>query len=267
MATYNRIMSGAQILNLITSEHYSSSIQAALPDVQAAVEKIKCVFHAMPNEHGNNIPGILAIRDLLFDLSAHDSLSNCFTIVAPHTHWQIGKPIIYIYEPVNERYIIGHHRIDQQQLYAPSSFIFTKRGALPYEWCDHSVANMFTGEYDVCYQIINVLSKRLFHLHWPLGLQIDFRFKETIQSKSVSSIESDIVDTKDLYFGLSSIIKSKGTDSDTAQVGWHALSDKSLHLNNSELDVLHKIRNYFSGLETEEDKSRLWARVVRFDEQ
>jgi len=212
-----------------------------------AIEKIKQYFKVQPSINGNNIPGILDIRDRLFKLVEQKEFVNAFAIVASHTHWRAQKPIVYNYFINENQYIIGPHSINSDSIYYPVSFVFHEDFPLAFEWAEGLPLNI--KEFEIALLIINKLNSEIQNKKYPIGISIDFRFKKSLFENPIFSVEVPIDEIGQKYLGFSKIntleyFESNKQDEETEQVAWHPFSDLNLSLEEGELQVLKNLREY-----------------------
>jgi hypothetical protein len=84
------------------------------------------IFHyyqQYPSVDRNNIAGTVAIWDLLYQQGVTREQVNCLSVIAPHTHWESDQPVIYCYEELAKKYVIGQHKVVASKKYFPVSFV------------------------------------------------------------------------------------------------------------------------------------------------
>jgi len=210
-----------------------------------AIKKITDYFNVTPSINGNNVSGIVDIRDRLFKLSEKKEFVNAFAIVASHTHWVDRKPIIYHYLKSKNCYIIGTHPINPDSTYHPVSFAFNSNFPLAFEWCEG--LSLIEDEYKIAFDLVNNLNDEIQNKNYPIGISIDFRFKKSLFEKPIASVELPIDETGHDFFGYSKIVSLEYFESTrkgegTEQVAWHPFSDLILGLNQAEMEILNKLR-------------------------
>jgi hypothetical protein len=210
-----------------------------------ALKQIKKTFKKKPNVDGNNIEGIVKLRNEIFTIAKKEKYINPFVITASHTHWDKPKPVIYKFDKNNKRYLIGQHKIDKKLIYYPVSFVFDNQNYLPYEWAVN--INFITNEYIKAISIVRMLTKKINVTKYPLGISIDFRFKNSLFDKPIPTVELPIDEIENKYYGYSEIItlenfESSQIEETTEQVGWYPFSDYLLNLDNSEQKILNELR-------------------------
>lgn len=226
-----------------------------------AVEKVERFFSVRPNLDGNNISGITEIRDNIFETADNTEVINAFTIIAPHTHWRDNKPIIYHYNKVRDRYIIGPHAIDPDKIYTPVSFVFYKGNPLPFEWADYTCA-IDEKEFIRCKEIIIKLNEEYSGRHLPLGIAVDFRFKKSLFINFGATVEIPEENEVSPDYGFSYILShdsfvEEQAGKATEQVAWHARSIRTLSLTKDEEKLLSDLRRLIDSVENENEKSGL----------
>ena len=220
-----------------------------------AIKRITNFFNQPPSINGNNIFGIVDIRDTLFKVSKQKEFVNAFAIVASHTHWKDRKPITYHFLQEENRYIIGTHSINPAKTYYPVSFAFNDKFPLAFEWCESKLIN--ENELKVAAEIVIELNKSVAKKMYPIGIAIDFRFKSSLFEKPVPSIELPIDETKNEFYGYSEIItleyfEANQQGEETEQVAWQPFSDLMLGLDEDELEVLNNLRFLVSSEKNED---------------
>ena len=244
------------MIELINQSDYINKIQSYQCEVNVALEKILKHYNVVPNEIGSNIDDISKIRDAIYDLNKDNAIMiNCFSIIAPHTHWEKNNAIIYFYDKENSRYVIGHHLISYDTYYYPCSFVFSKNGPIPYEWIDSSSTFIQENDLLLCHKTIEKLNSLFRSKFIPLGVAIDFRFKHRLYETSIPTIEAPIANRDDKYWGFSYIYKDERNIEDISdpntqfqQVAWHSISDKVYNLESNETEILNQLRQEFSNL-------------------
>ena len=230
-----------------------------------ALSLIKEKYNTLPDVNGNNITAITEIRNLLYNNVAEKEKINAFAIVAAHTHWEEMKPVIYKYFKDSNIYIIGQHLINDSEMYVPTSFVFSKDYALPYEWTDSSIS-IHPNEWTDAYSIISDVAKRITFDTIPFGMSIDFRFKESLFETSKQSFEIPISDKGDIHYGFSMIMNRTAYDDrtevgDAEQVAWHPHSDLSLGLSYNEKEILMQLRLKLNEFSTEEQRLEFLSKL------
>lgn len=218
-----------------------------------AIERINNYFEVQPSINGNNIPGIIDIRDRLFKIAEQNEFVNAFAIVASHTHWNNLRPIVYTFDINENQYIIGPHNVNINSIYYPVSFAFYNGFPLAFEWCEAGLINEL--EYKKAFLIICKLNSEIKSKKYPIGVSIDFRFKKYLFEKPIPSVELPIDKKGHKFFGYSKIItleyfETNQKGEETEQVAWHPFSDLNLGLNENELEVLNNLRIYFTSTKT-----------------
>lgn len=96
-------------------------------------QRIRAFYKVPKNFPASYIARFVQLAKLTGD--ARDSIS----ILAPHTHWHYDRPIIYKYNAAHNRYVVGLHSVQAEDLYRPVSFIVHNGRIFAYEWLDVSV--------------------------------------------------------------------------------------------------------------------------------
>jgi len=210
-----------------------------------AIKKITKFFKQSPSINGNNISGIVAIRDNLFYIAEQKKFINAYAIVASHTHWVDRKPIIYHFLEKENKYIIGPHSINPDETYYPVSFAFDDRFPLVFEWCEAKLIN--ENEFKIAVDIVMRLNAEVCQYNYPFGIAIEFRFKSSLFEKPIPSIELPIEEKENEFFGYSEIVtleyfEANQQGEETEQVAWQPFSDLMLGLSLDELEVLNELR-------------------------
>ena len=239
-------------------EKYSQHSKLVFPDYvsripKIALKKIEEKFKFYPSLSGNNISGIVDIRDYIFEISNSKNFSNVFVITAPHTHWNLDKPIIYRYFEDKNEYIIGQHNIKKNVIYYPVSFAFYKDYPLAYEWLE-STSDIIQKDFQTIYSAIIKINSKFKNNNYPLGIAIDFRFKKSIFKKAIPTVELVIDDDKNYeFYKFSRIVSREFFNSSPLakktileQVGWNSVSDLFLKLNKEETEILNEVRQFVS---------------------
>lgn len=225
---------------------------------EVAVARLRDAFGAVPSRSGHDNPAIRAFREWLFDHTANGPAKDALLIVAPHTHWDEGLPIVYRAASA-ARYVVGPTVLAPQAVYRPVSFVFSAEGPLPYEWADASIA-MPEAELESTWQAITAASQEFWREGWPLGLSINFRFKSRLfEDRPIDNVEREIAGDASHQ---SEIIRTDAGGSpsaadDALQVAWHCYSDRCYGLSATESGLVEQLRALSDGLDGEK-----WASAV-----
>jgi hypothetical protein len=258
VAKSEQYINGNKLKNYFNDVKYKSIIFSSkvASDPTTALEKIEAFYGQKPTVDGSNIQHIKEIRDFVVQKVSDKKWLRGLTIMAPHTHWDTLQPTIYNYQ--NDKYIIGPHKVLDQQLYTPVSFVFSIDGPIPYEWTDQSVL-IEKRDWNICYDLIYQVNDELKLYNIPLGLTIDFRFKNSLFEIGDSSLEVPIEELNNEFYGFSRIesghpILKKNNQMTTEQVSWHALSDLIYDFTSEELLLLEKLNSVISAIGDPEEK-------------
>ena len=254
----NGIVKGAILEKAYASTTYLNYLQPYVAEgPEEAFERIEQFFQTTPRIDGNNISGIIAIRDSLFELCDDKAHINSLSLMASHTHWEEKRPIIYHYLPEKDYYVIGEHPIEPNADYTPVSFVFSESGLFPYEWAHPSV-KINQEEWKIVFDIGKKLNTKLHNKQYPIGICIDFRFKQSLFEISAATVEQGIRDKHPDYQGFSYIIPllernaTTPTEGDTIQVSWHSRSDKLYAFSKEEKTALSALRKELEGMNNQE---------------
>ncbi|WP_294964392.1 hypothetical protein [uncultured Flavobacterium sp.] len=232
--------------------------------VNAGLKKIEIFFGAIPNIYGSNIEAFKEIRDSLFFLSNGCNIINSFNIAVPHTHWEGQNPVIYKFQEKSNRYIIGHHEPDLNKIYFPVSFVFSEKEVLPYEWLEYD-SKISEKEFYQTYNLLIELHKKIAPNKWPLGINIDFRFKDALHQESIPTVEVPLNEDnlEDFAFvqKYSEYVQTDGPEH-TEQVAWPAVSEMSYDLKPNELNLLRKLRSKMSKLSSDSERELFLNRFL-----
>jgi hypothetical protein len=235
------MVTGKELLALFEDGSYADLLfsKKVTLDASNALNRIHKFYGRKPNTNGGNIPGIKEIRELLFDIATDKRPLHGLSIIAPHTYCKERRPVIYTYYPLENAYVIGLHRVNEDSHYRPVTFVFSKDGVLPYEWVHESVAIDQT-ELAQCSQLIQDLNGSLKDRDLPLGIAIDFPFRDSLygEAERVQIIEDPT------WPGFATIVHQTSIVGDevTEQVSWHALSDRMNVFSKAESN--HEFRLY-----------------------
>lgn len=176
---------------------------------------------------GGNIPGIAQIRDELRLASSRQDSLHGLVITAPHTHWSNGLPILIGF--TGSAYLLGEQEPHADAVYRPVSFVLTERGARPYEWLDPSVA-VANDELEMLWDIVAKVAEKLRFNSFPLGLSLNYRFKQFLEPGRIPTVEFQGVGPAS-GTDMCVILRSQDAEpedlGDLEQVTWHAFADPS----------------------------------------
>ncbi len=206
-----------------------------------AVERLSERCGHYPTSGGENIDGIVALRDALFRISGDSKFANALVITVPHTHWSFEHPITLGAHA--EDYMISARAPRADERYVPVSFVFSPEGPLAYEWADATI-QLDDDDLGPVFDLIGRLNAELHAQDWPLGLSLNFRFKPLFSDQMVPTVEFPVGDDPDgpaLIVPLHRYLAA-GNDPDVAQVAWHAYSDLSYGLGSDGVQLLRAMR-------------------------
>lgn len=260
-------LSGNRLLELF--DKYSSILFPKLvsQSPELATERAENYFGVELTQAATDIPALAEIRDCIYKNSTDDRYINSYAIILPHTHWKKREPIIYSFDKINARYIIGPHKVINTQKYYPVSFVFHKGSALPYEWADETV-DIAPEEYETCYQIIQEVAKNYIEDYFPFGIGIDFRFKTSLFSTFGGTVEIPEEDPNSPNAEFSYIFSQHDFDQvnmnlSLTQVAWHPRSDKLLKLTDEETKLLNELRFLLGRAKNQEERYQIIAAIEK----
>ena len=220
-------------------------------EADSSLAAISKCFRCNTRQDGANNYGISILRDEIAKLGNADSDAYSLMIVAPHTHWRKPESIVYRFDAEHQRYLIQNQTLRKAEGYLPVSFVFSDDGPLPYEWTDNSIF-IDRNEYDRAYRLISELNSIVASFNWPLGISIDFRFKKSLFSKNLASIETDSEFEDVLQIRLRN--ETSGGDG-FVQVSWPAARmSPSSKLSEREYHLLLDLESSLSEIEDEQKR-------------
>lgn len=245
LALANKIVKGFELNYLFENLSYTNLIfsNKVIYGASESLQRIQNFYGVSPSLDGKNIDDFIIIRDILYNATENKKLLNGLVIIAPHTHWREIKPVIYKYDPSKEAYIIGNHVIDVNKEYIPVTFVFNNGFPLAYEWAESSIPiNQI--EWKLCHNLICSLNEKLIGTDIPLGIAIDFRFRDSLLNVPESSLEIPIENESSTYKGFSYIINNtvRNEEDESEQVSWHAISELVYNFTESETLILNELR-------------------------
>lgn len=156
------------------------------PSLEIALEKIRTKYSTLPSISGRNSAEIVAIRKAISQYSLERTFGPAFMIVAPHTHWCKGLPILISVD--GENYALSEDVPKEETTYYPVSFAFTSWGLLAYEWADETVPLQLENM-KALWRCAESVATKLRLAVSGFGLSINFRFKSPMDNMIVSTIE------------------------------------------------------------------------------
>lgn len=239
-----KIYKGDKLLEKIKNGYFKFLFPNLVADtVVSSLERLESFFGTKPDLYGSNIELFQVIREEIFYELNNESAINSLMLVAPHTHWDGENPIVYSYDEECKKYFIGHQKIKPENYYLPVSFVFYKSNAHPYEW-------LSTNKIGGLEQEIIELSQKISNSNFfksspsvPIGLCINFRFKESLNVIGERTVETPSDDPKlAVIETYSEYIEKNESDYHTEQVAWTAICDLSYDLKADELNLLREMR-------------------------
>lgn len=256
-----KVISGKRLNLLFNSKQYRDLISSRIIyGPSNSVDKVTTYYGVEASSNGSTIKDIVEIRELLFNISNGHQLLNSLVLTAPHTHWKTKSPIIYLVE--RDYYIIGAHNLIDEEMYIPVSFIFGQHSPIPYEWISSSSIKFDEKEIIQCISYVKELNKQLENKDIPLGIAIDFRFKETLTQESIRSIEIPDKRNPDFSTILNGTVKIEELEGNVEQVSWHALSDRIYGFNEKELSAINDMRAFLNNIE-DNNKQIEWIKLLQ----
>jgi hypothetical protein len=207
-------------------------------------ERFECSKHLQ----GWECQGIVDIREALFAHYNSEETINSTYILAPHTHWSTDRPIIYNYDPIIQQYQIGHHAVSEAECYTPVSFTLAGDTLLPYEWADSSI-KIDCSKHNAMCAVFSDLHNRFNDRKYPLGIGIDFRFKDSLKQKNLATVETELEQHSDDFcriMQLDDYLAEGLTLKNVEQVAWSAAVDPIHKLDPQQRVALSHIRQMLS---------------------
>lgn len=257
----NGIVSGKKLATGFAASDYLDKLFPKIADdPYLAADAIKDFFDAPPAINGDNISGFTALRDKLFSICTDTKWINSLILMAPHTHWEDRVPTIYQFDTDKDYYVIGPHEIEENEEYIPVSFVFSDMGPLPYEWAHKSI-NLDRKEWKIAFDLIAELNDLVWSENYPIGVSIDFRFKESIFEFGKSTVELPINEKDPAFEDFAYItrledhmeeVKQTNGEDNSVQVSWHPRSEKLYAFSSKEMDIMDSLRKELGAMNEEE---------------
>lgn len=223
-----------------------------------ALRRLREFYGALPDGDGHNISGITYLRRLLWIKTAARHHLAAFSIVAPHTHWDKVRPIVISSD--GNRYSSSARDLDPHKTYFPVSFVFSDEGPLPYEWADDSVS-VDSAALKTCFAIIKKVNRAIHSQNLPLGISLNFRFKELMEERILPTIEYSDPGRPDsaaaAILPMHAFLTEYG-GGDHVQVGWHAYHDAAYQLTAKETNAVRLIRESLKSLPETQKMALVW---------
>lgn len=225
-----------------------------------AIQRIFDAYGMLPDRSGSNVPGIVSLRDALWDALPDKSMANGLAIIAPHTHWEAAQPVVISWHKTY--YIIGHQPLRSEATYLPVSFLLTNSGPLPFEWVDDSI-QLDRQHIDTIWRALEILCQGERKMDTALGITLNFRFKELLALEPMSTVEHQSSND-----GFATISRARDVDYSWnnpafGQVAWHAFSDKDYRLSSDQASLLGELRLRLGVISDPEDADRMLTEAVQ----
>ncbi|OJW77925.1 MAG: hypothetical protein BGO69_10775 [Bacteroidetes bacterium 46-16] len=219
-------ITGVELNSLFNNVDFVQSIYTTRvsPDPSLAVERIARFYGVKPSVSGDNVSDMITIREKLVEIASDASILYAFALTAPHTHWPVGKPVIYSFISNKDCYHIGHLTIKEDCFYTPTSFVFSEDGPIPYEWADETIV-IDKHELQQCYEIVHAINSNLLIKELPIGIAIDFRFRNSLKKWPQRSLEFPSSNPSHSVIQRGLVENNVNLNTSMEQVSWHALSE------------------------------------------
>lgn len=248
---YLKPFTGKKLKSLSDSRYFNNLYGDLIFDsVEKGIIGIRNRYRIELNSLGTNCKELVDFRNEVYNSFKGDLDENHFVLTIPHTHWENYEAIVYKLVP--DKYIIGHHPIDDISQYYPVSFVFDTKNIYPYEWICGKPKNF--EEFLKLYKTIVLIYENTSLLNLPFGLSINFRFRENFGIPPVANIEHPIIEDGKIS-SFSEILRAeeyekKYPNEHTEQVTWSLKSELSLGLKKEEMEIFNSLQNYLSNLPT-----------------
>lgn len=150
------------------------------------------------------------------------------------------------WQQINDALAAAHpETVKPDERYIPVTFVFSEKGPLAYEWVDESIPLDDADLRDV-FDVITRLNDRLWPRNWPLGISVNYRFKELFSDRIVGTIEYPIgtIDSSAIIVPAERF-PGDLNGPDLGQVGWHAYSDFAYGLDREGVRLLRELRSWY----------------------
>lgn len=251
--------SGNELYSLISEDYFDELYQKHVhKEPDTALKFIAEYFGEAVDELGSNNIAISLIRDVVAQFFEAQQQAYFIMIVAPHTHWDVNRPIIYSNDDTLRRYLVGLQHIDASAEYRAVSFVFSEMEILPYEWIDRSI-KIDPDELSYAYEAVGEIFKSTDCSQWPFGISIDFRFKQSLFDCCKNTIESSTLNENILK-----ITEACEDDQYLVQVGWSANTISPYKgLSNNGYRVLNNLQDQLDTIEQSSDKIKFVDELER----
>jgi hypothetical protein len=223
MSTLNMVrpVTGAEL-----ADRYRPEVLADLvaPNPCVALERIRRRHGAEPSHRGLNLDIMMRLRSFFAERDPSGQLANGLMIVAPHSHWEKGLPILI--SRSGRHYLVDERRPVTESVYRPVTFALGQAKPVAYEWVDATV-EIPDDQYRRLLDVIVDVAGHFGQEARDLGLAINYRFKQPFDSLHMASEEYPESDAPD----APAIVIQGGTRAaglpeagmiDMEQVGWPA---------------------------------------------
>lgn len=245
---------------------YSTACERALREYVAsspddALRKISTNYSSLPSISGRNSREVAIIRNAISQYSSEEDFGSAFMIVAPHTHWRKGLPILLSFD--GKKYLLSEKAPREEIRYCPVSFAFTPSGLLAYEWIDETV-RLPLEDMLALWQCAEWIAEEIGSTALGFGLSINFRFKNPMDKTIVSTIEFQDPSNR---HGGSIIERADKVEEDRdnlgklEQVAWHARMDNCDGLSEQEAACFLEIRDLIDNVPDGKARMLLWNRI------
>ncbi len=227
------------------------------PSPSAALEKIRHRYSCALMVRGDDCSGIVSLRRLIASMDRHGRYARALLITAPHTHWG-ERTIVESFDAARREYAIGSEA--PRGGLVPYSFVFSSRGAIPYEWVDESVPiepAELAEVWDFIGRLNDVATSKS-DLPIPLGVTIDHRFKKSVFDRQIFSFAETPPEKKGgpsiVRALVESVVRNNPTYPGKLQAAWFSSAEAEgiEGLEEREIAALGKLENMLRGKSPEE---------------
>jgi hypothetical protein len=260
-------ISGERLSELYSPNYIDDLTRTGVASSPAvALARIEHSFGSKASLSGCNIFGIDWFRE---EIQKHPQViyvRNALVITAPHTHWHSKNPTII--SSAGRRYLIGPRNIHTNNRYLPVSFVFSASGPLAYEWADETIT-IDTKQASVALEAVQWLNERAWKSSWPLGIGLNFRFKDLFSPEIIPNLECQLEDLEDLDNPSEPLAEIHRTadyvatrhNPNVEQVAWGLTFSSSYNLSAGETAAICALRRHLSNFNDHISYSRELSRL------
>ncbi len=243
------VLGGAELAGLLADPAMTALLARWVPQSPLhALEMARERFGIDPGPDGHGVPAIRSLRQAVQECATDPAVPFALVIVAVHTHWDRGLPVILRAGP--DGYLVGPLKPEAGGRYQPIAFALTPDGPLAYEWAEAALTTEDEAACDLAVGTIGRVASALGGTTWPYGLALNIRFRRLFGEAAVPNVElpldepgaAEDSETARILPLSALTARDLAAHGPVERVGWHAVSERCHGLGPAGQQILAGLR-------------------------